>query len=81
MEAEQLVCPYCHEDVRDAGVVKVATGTTQFHHFYYHPHAKIFMFDDRTEGDNADDTWWQCRSCGGDLPGQIKEYIDHHSAW
>ena len=53
MKAEQLVCPNCHESVRDVGVVKVETGP-QFHAFYYHPDAQRFMFDDVTEqGKNA----------------------------
>ena len=81
MKAEQLVCPHCHESVRDAGVVKVETGLTQFQSFYSHPHAQCFMFDDRTEQGKNAAVWWQCRHCRSDLPSEITEYIDQHSAW
>ena len=81
MKAEQLVCPHCRESVRDAGVVKVETGLTQFQSFYYHPHAQSFMFDDRIEQGNGAATRWQCRSCRGALSREITEYIDQHSAW
>jgi len=53
MKAEQLVCPHCHQSVRDAGVVKVESGLTQFQSFYYHPHAQCFMFDNVTEQGNG----------------------------
>jgi hypothetical protein len=81
METEQLVCPHCHESVRDAGVVKVETGLTQVQAFYYHPHAQCFMFDDRTEQSTGAATQWQCRACRGALPREIMEYIDQHAAW
>jgi hypothetical protein len=81
MKTEQLVCPHCHESVRDMGVVKVETGLTQFQSFYYHPHAECFISDDRTEQGNGAATRWQCRTCRGVLPREITEYIDRHAAW
>jgi hypothetical protein len=81
MKAEQLVCPHCQQSVRDAGVVKVETGLTQFQSFYYHPHAQCFMFDDRTQQGNGAATRWQCRACRGVLPRAITEYIRQHAAW
>ena len=81
MTAEQLVCPHCHQSVRDAGVVKVETGLTQFQSFYYHPHAQCFMFDNVTEQGNGAATRWQCRACRGVLPRTITEYIGQHAAW
>ena len=81
MEAEQLVCPCCHENVQDAGVVKVETGLTLVHSFYYHAHAKLFLFDDWTERGTCAATRWQCRACRRELPREITEYIDQHTAW
>jgi hypothetical protein len=82
MKPEQLVCPYCHESVQDVGIVKVETGLTQFLSFYYHPHAQRFiMFDDRTEQVHGAATRWQCRSCRRELPGEITEYVNQHTAW
>ena len=81
MKAEQLVCPYCHESVQDAGVVKVETGLTQFQSFYYHPDAQSFMFEEHTGQRNSGETLWQCRACGRALPGEITEYINQHAAW
>jgi hypothetical protein len=80
MKAEQLVCPNCHESVRDVGVVKVETGP-QFQAFYYHPDAQCFMFDDLTIQGKSAATWWQCRACRSQLPSEITEYIDQHAAW
>jgi predicted SprT family Zn-dependent metalloprotease len=81
MKAERLVCPNCHESVQHAGIVKVETGLTQFQSFYYHPHAQQFMFDDWTEQDHGAATRWLCRACRRELPGEITEYIDQHTAW
>jgi hypothetical protein len=81
MKAEQLVCPYCRESVHNVGIVKVETGLTQFQSFYYHPHAQRFMFDDQTEQVHGAATRWQCRACRCELPGEITEYIDQHTAW
>jgi hypothetical protein len=82
MKPEQLVCPYCHESVQDVGIVKVETGLTQFLSFYYHPHAQRFiMFDDRTEQVHGAATRWQCRACRRELPGEITEYVNQHTAW
>jgi hypothetical protein len=81
MKAEQLVCPHCHQSVRDTGVVKVETGLTQCQAFYYHPHARCFMFEDVIEQGHGAATRWHCRACRGMLPRAMTEYIRQHAAW
>jgi hypothetical protein len=80
-KVDYLVCPACHADVQEAGVLKVETGLTQVHSFYYHPDAKLFMFDDWTERGPYAETQWHCRACRGALPREIAAYIDQHAAW
>jgi hypothetical protein len=77
MDAEHMVCPYCHRNVREAGVVKVETGMTQHTLYDYHPLAQQFM-EDLSRREHGAATTWQCRSCKRDLGSEIAAYIESH---